>query len=63
MNFDRNLEICMPYLGPVVGKYSDWTPLAGRGDLKIACPCSGRKLNAAALSVAPFAADAAMTPA
>src|ERR687897_65321 len=30
MDFDRNLEICMPYLGPVVGKYSDWTPLKGR---------------------------------
>ena len=29
----RNLEICMPYLGPVVGKYSDWTPLQGRGEL------------------------------
>ncbi|MGE0574125.1 homospermidine synthase, partial [Reyranella sp.] len=27
MDFARNLEICMPYLGPVVGKYSDWTPL------------------------------------
>ena len=23
----------MPYLGPVVGKYSDWTPLEGRGAL------------------------------
>jgi len=23
----------MPYLGPVVGKYSDWTPLQGSGDL------------------------------
>ncbi|MGQ3296591.1 homospermidine synthase [Reyranella sp.] len=33
MDFQRNLEICMPYLGPVVGKYSDWTPLQGRGDL------------------------------
>ncbi|MDB5489909.1 MAG: homospermidine synthase, partial [Reyranella sp.] len=33
MDFARNLEICMPYLGPVVGKYSDWTPLQGRGDL------------------------------
>jgi homospermidine synthase len=31
MDFDRNLEICMPYLGPVVGRYSDWTPLQGRG--------------------------------
>ena len=33
MDFQRNLEICMPYLGPVVGKYSDWTPLQGRGEL------------------------------
>jgi len=33
MDFARNLEICMPYLGPVVGKYSDWTPLAERGQL------------------------------
>jgi len=33
MDFARNLEICMPYLGPVVGKYSDWTPLDGRGAL------------------------------
>ena len=27
MDFRRNLEICMPYLGPVVGQYTDWTPL------------------------------------
>jgi homospermidine synthase len=33
MDFARNLEICMPYLGPVVGKYSDWTPLFERGRL------------------------------
>jgi len=33
MDFARNLEICMPYLGPVVGKYSDWTPLKDRGGL------------------------------
>jgi homospermidine synthase len=33
MDFARNLEICMPYLGPVVGKYSDWTPLIDRGGL------------------------------
>ena len=33
MDFARNLEICMPYLGPVVGKYSDWTPLQDRGVL------------------------------
>jgi homospermidine synthase len=30
MDFRRNLEICMPYLGPVAGKYSDWTPLHDR---------------------------------
>jgi len=33
MDFRRNLEICMPYLGPVVGKYTDWTPLYDRGRL------------------------------
>ena len=33
MDFARNLEICMPYLGPVVGRYSDWTPLNDRGGL------------------------------
>jgi homospermidine synthase len=27
------LDIAMPYLGPVVGVYSDWTPLEGRGKL------------------------------
>ncbi|MGE0422128.1 MAG: homospermidine synthase [Reyranellaceae bacterium] len=33
MDFARNLEICMPYLGPVVGRYGDWTPLKDRGGL------------------------------
>ncbi|MGB6307189.1 MAG: saccharopine dehydrogenase C-terminal domain-containing protein [Steroidobacteraceae bacterium] len=33
MEFKRPLEICMPYLGTVVGKYTDWTPLHGRGEL------------------------------
>ncbi len=33
MDFARVLEICSPYLGPVVGVYTDWTPLAGRGAL------------------------------
>ena len=33
MDFERNLEICMPYLGPVVGKYGSWTPLQDRGGL------------------------------
>ena len=31
IDFRRNLEICSPYLGPVVGVYSDWTPLFDRG--------------------------------
>jgi homospermidine synthase len=30
MDFRRNLEICMPYLGPVVGEYTDWNPLQDR---------------------------------
>ncbi|WIM10604.1 saccharopine dehydrogenase C-terminal domain-containing protein [Enhydrobacter sp.] len=33
MDFERNLEICLPYLGPVVGRYGDWTPLQDRGVL------------------------------
>ncbi|NWG26660.1 MAG: homospermidine synthase [Pseudorhodoplanes sp.] len=33
MDFRRCLEIQMPYLGPVVGKYTDWTPLTGRPGL------------------------------
>jgi homospermidine synthase len=33
MDFRRNLEICMPYLGPVVGRYTDWNPLVDRGAL------------------------------
>jgi homospermidine synthase len=33
MDFERPLEICMPYLGSVVGKYTDWTPLHQRGEL------------------------------
>jgi len=33
MDFDRNLAICMPYLGPVIGKYGDWTPLKDRVSL------------------------------
>ena len=30
MDFRRCLEICLPYLGPVVGEYTDWTPLHER---------------------------------
>ena len=33
MDFRRNLEICMPYLGPVAGEYTDWTPLHERDRL------------------------------
>jgi homospermidine synthase len=33
MEFERPLEICMPYLGNVVGAYTDWTPLYQRGEL------------------------------
>jgi homospermidine synthase len=33
MDFRRCLEIQMPYLGPVKGFYTDWTPLTGRGQL------------------------------
>ena len=33
MDHARILEICAPYLGEVVGVYSDWTPLLGRGVL------------------------------
>ncbi|HEY6126489.1 MAG TPA: saccharopine dehydrogenase C-terminal domain-containing protein [Steroidobacteraceae bacterium] len=30
IDYVRNLEICMPYLGTVGGTYSDWTPLHDR---------------------------------
>ena len=30
MDYRRILEICMPYLGPVVGEYTEWTPLHER---------------------------------
>jgi homospermidine synthase len=33
MDFRRCLDIQLPYLGPVVGAYTDWTPLDGRGVL------------------------------
>ena len=43
MDFRRCLEICLPYLGPVVGEYTDWTPLHDRArlfpeDLDPTCP-------------------------
>jgi homospermidine synthase len=33
MDFERILEICLPYLGTVLGAYGDWTPLQDRGIL------------------------------
>ena len=33
MDFRRCLEVQMPYLGPVIGAYTDWTPLKDRGGL------------------------------
>lgn len=32
LDFKRCLEVQMPYLGPVVGVYTDWTPLTGRAE-------------------------------
>lgn len=29
--YDEMLRLCRPYLGEMVGAYTDWTPLAGRG--------------------------------
>ncbi len=33
MDYRRILDLCEPYLGPVVGAYSDWTPLTDRETL------------------------------
>lgn len=33
MPFAEILDICRPYLGDLVGAYTDWTPLTGRGTL------------------------------
>jgi homospermidine synthase len=33
MDFRRCLEIQRPYLGPVTGMYTDWTPLQNRAEL------------------------------
>jgi homospermidine synthase len=33
MDFRAVLEIARPYLGSLVGAYTDWTPLQGRGEL------------------------------
>jgi len=33
IDFERVLQICMPYLGPVIGAYTGWTPLHGRRHL------------------------------
>ena len=33
LDFRRCLDVQMPYLGPVIGTYTEWTPLADRGVL------------------------------
>jgi homospermidine synthase len=33
IDFHRCLEVQRPYLGPVIGTYTDWTPIEGRGPL------------------------------
>ncbi|WP_127478081.1 homospermidine synthase [Sulfurivermis fontis] len=33
MDYAEVLDIARPYLGPMVGRYTDWTPLEGRGRL------------------------------
>ena len=33
MDYRRCLELQLPYLGPVVGRYKDWTPVEGRPGL------------------------------
>jgi homospermidine synthase len=33
IDFRRNLEICLPYLGEMAGVWGDWTPLQDRGRL------------------------------
>jgi homospermidine synthase len=33
LDLRRCLEVQLPYLGPVIGTYTDWTPLAGRPGL------------------------------
>jgi len=30
IDFRRGLDLCRPYLGPLVGQYTDWTPLSDR---------------------------------
>jgi homospermidine synthase len=33
LDFEKAIEIARPYLGTVLGKYTDWTPLDGRNNL------------------------------
>jgi homospermidine synthase len=33
MDFERVLQVCLPYLGRVIGACTEWTPLHGRGRL------------------------------
>jgi homospermidine synthase len=33
MDFQEVMEVALPYLGEMVGVYTDWTPLEHRGTL------------------------------
>jgi homospermidine synthase len=33
LDYDQCLAVARPYLGPMTGAYTDWTPLQGRGQL------------------------------
>ena len=33
MDYERHLEICKPYLGQMIGQYTDWDPLKDRSTL------------------------------
>lgn len=33
LDFEAVMAVALPYLGPMVGVYRDWTPVAGRGQL------------------------------
>ena len=46
MDFRRCLEVQTPYLGPVIGVYTDWTPLDGP-----ARPVPGRHRQARSVAV------------
>ena len=67
MDFRRCLEVQTPYLGPVIGAYTDWTPLTDRPGLlpgghrrerSLAVPERAGEIGANALRRARLAANA-----